>query len=137
MASSGWSGAPNLRTKTMSRGAWRRVAITAPTGTPPRGSARTRGRASCICASRSASNSPASARSAKIRRRIAGFHNAQQSRPTGFRSFDRLLYIAQPVLTEENLLAHEKGGRTKRTMRHRALRVLEQPVLHRLVLDAL
>jgi uncharacterized protein YecE (DUF72 family) len=63
-ASSGWNGAPILRTRIRSSGASSARATSNPTGTPPRGSASTTGRSSLNLSSRCASAHPASLRSA-------------------------------------------------------------------------
>src|SRR5438552_1657953 len=65
-ASSGWNGTPILRTRTMSSGASSPFAISAPIGTPPRGSASTTGSPPRHEASRAASWRPASRRSLNI-----------------------------------------------------------------------
>src|SRR6516162_2654678 len=65
-ASSGCQGTPTLRTRTRSSGAPRLVAISKPTGTPPRGNASTRGWSGRKCCSRSASCRPAALRLGNI-----------------------------------------------------------------------
>src|SRR6516162_5688388 len=47
----------------------------------------------------------------------------------------QFLDIAQPVLSEKDLVAHKEGGRAESTVRYRTLRIIEQPRLDICVLD--
>src|ERR1700687_1778038 len=80
-ASSGCHGTPILRTITRSSGAFRTLATSAATGTPPRGSASTTGSGGAFAARAFAKALPASTRFSKMANDVIGFSLPMESEP--------------------------------------------------------